>query len=199
MCFLDSLFHYAELFSNLITWQVLVLIIFIFIRKKLFELINNISSIKNNSVEISFKNNNDLTKQVAGLAGINIEANQLSNKRVLWVDDMPDNNSLFIEFLKVNSAVVVERESTESALMELEKNCFDIIISDMYRPIDGERAGLDFFNRINELNYSPSANKYIFCGTRNAKTYKGEANEIGVKITSNGNELLKEIFKNLNL
>ena len=124
MCFLDGLFHYAELFSNLITWQVLVLIIFIFIRKKLFELINNISSIKNNSVEISFKNNNDLTKQVAGLAGINIEANQLSNKRVLWVDDMPDNNSLFIEFLKVNSAVVVERESTESALMELEKKLF---------------------------------------------------------------------------
>lgn len=69
----------------------------------------------------------------------------------------------------------------------------------MYRPIDGERAGLDFFNRINELNYSPSAKKYIFCGKRNAKIYKGEANEIGVKITSNGNELLKEISKNLNL
>jgi CheY-like chemotaxis protein len=61
-------------------------------------------------------------------------------KRILWVDDNPDNN---IYERRAMAAYNVQFElalSTEEALSKLRQTAFDAIISDMHRPRDSQAA-----------------------------------------------------------
>lgn len=64
----------------------------------------------------------------------------LHGARVLWVDDHPENNAWERELFRALGVVIVSVESTESALASMEKEIFDLLISDIQRarePMDG--------------------------------------------------------------
>jgi CheY-like chemotaxis protein len=65
---------------------------------------------------------------------------QLRGKRILWVDDKPENNDSERLALTALGLVVVDVRSTDEALRRLQKESFDVVISDMKRG-DDEFAG----------------------------------------------------------
>jgi CheY-like chemotaxis protein len=78
---------------------------------------------------------------------------RLRAKRVLWVDDEPENNEYGIRALQSQGAEVVESRSTAEALQEIERSDFDAIITDQLRHEDGrrnDRAGYDLMSALKE-------------------------------------------------
>ncbi len=69
-----------------------------------------------------------------------ISLNELAGRKVLWVDDNPDNNIFETEALQALGIEVEFATSTSEALRKLQGNEYDAIISDMARPED-DRAG----------------------------------------------------------
>jgi len=68
-------------------------------------------------------------------------------RKILWVDDQPDNNSFEVEALQSLGFKVDFATSTPEALHKLEQGSFDLIISDMNR--SGEvRAGFSLLTRL---------------------------------------------------
>jgi len=76
-------------------------------------------------------------------------------KKILWVDDVPENNEYFINIIRENSVEVVLCLDTDSALREFRKSpySFYLIITDMSRkekrkddtePKQYLEAGIDF-------------------------------------------------------
>lgn len=110
------------------------------------------------------------------------------NKRILWVDDRPKNNSYLVALLEERGARVDIAMSTEKALEKLKKTQYDIAITDVDRP-EGERAGIDLTKIIKTL--IPNMPIYIFCGSWAARNLREEAlNSGATEITSSGTTLL---------
>lgn len=70
--------------------------------------------------------------------------------RILWVDDIPENNTAERESFEALGIEVVAATTTEQALDFLRTKRFDLVISDMGRPPD-ERAGYTLLSKMNEL------------------------------------------------
>jgi CheY-like chemotaxis protein len=76
-------------------------------------------------------------------------------RRVLWVDDHPENNVYEAQALDRKDVVVDQVKSTAEALNALlhATNPYDAVITDMGRPQNGQdnpRAGLEFIERMRE-------------------------------------------------
>lgn len=201
MCTLNEIFNWLlKILSipSFLSWQIIVLSIFLYLRKPILKMLNEIQSLRYNSIELLFKNHS-LKNQFNKLIGVSDSSN-LDGIKVLWVDDEPDNNSLLIEYLKGNNAIVIEARNTKDALNYIKNEKFKIVISDMHRSIDGENAGLDLFNKIQEQNKNmyQAIKKYIFCGEYNVQRHKENSDKLGIKITSSGEKLIKLILKDLN-
>ena len=69
--------------------------------------------------------------------------------RILWVDDIPENNAAEKESFEALGIEVVPATTTEQALDALRTKRFDLVISDMGRPPD-ERAGYTLLSQMNE-------------------------------------------------
>lgn len=111
-----------------------------------------------------------------------------SSKRILWVDDLPKNNSYLVASLEERGAKVDVAVSTQEGIEKFKAIPYDIVISDMGRP-EGDHAGLDLLKRIRELN--PSVPFFIFCGGWAARNLRKEALAAGItEITSSGTTLL---------
>lgn len=59
---------------------------------------------------------------------------------VLWADDRPDNNRYERQALEAFGVRFVAATSTEDALAQLQRQTFDVVISDMGRPRDPRAA-----------------------------------------------------------
>ncbi|MBD7917028.1 hypothetical protein H9657_01865 [Cellulomonas sp. Sa3CUA2] len=78
-----------------------------------------------------------LVERAAGLR------ERLTDFRILWVDDSPENNQIERRFLRRAGATVVNALSTEEGLQELRRDDIDVVITDFRR--DGKRdAGIEF-------------------------------------------------------
>lgn len=86
-----------------------------------------------------------------------------NKKRILWVDDNPGNNTLLVNDFRKNNIAITEVLDTASALKLLQKNLYDIIISDIGRGKERE-AGIDLLRRVKELDISTP---FIFYTTKN--------------------------------
>lgn len=114
-----------------------------------------------------------------------------SSKRILWVDDLPKNNSYLVALLEERGAKVDVATSTQEGVEKFKAIPYDIVISDMGRP-EGDHAGLDLLNKIHELN--PDVPFFIFCGGWAARNLREKALSAGVtEITSSGTTLLSHL------
>lgn len=81
------------------------------------------------------------------------EIGQLGGKRVLWVDDEPQNNQHGINALQAQGVDVITRKTTREALEQVHMGKFDVIITDQLRYEDGirkDRAGYDLIGRLQQ-------------------------------------------------
>jgi CheY-like chemotaxis protein len=58
-------------------------------------------------------------------------------RRILWVDDQPENNRYHLAFLRRRGVVVVTAQSTAEALTLLRREPFDVVLSDTNRTEGG--------------------------------------------------------------
>jgi CheY-like chemotaxis protein len=107
-------------------------------------------------------------------------------RRVLWVDDNPQNNALLARSFRDLGIEVREASSTEAAMAELTKSRFGLVITDMGRPPDGE-AGLTLIERMRQARISVPV---IIYAAAWAEAHRGEEGMRGVSlITSRPNEV----------
>lgn len=102
-------------------------------------------------------------------------------KKVLWVDDRPENNVFERQALESFGIRFVLSTSTEEALSEVQQEGFDAIISDMGRPPD-QRAGYTLLKALRDQgNRVPFI---IYAGSR-APEHIAEARQRGAQGTTN--------------
>jgi len=113
------------------------------------------------------------------------------SKRILWVDDLPKNNSFLVASLEERGAKVDVAVSTQDGIEKFKAIPYDIVVSDMGRP-ESDKAGIDLAKRIHKLN--PHVPFFIFCGGWAARNLREEALAAGItEITSSGTTLLSQL------
>jgi DNA-binding NtrC family response regulator len=113
----------------------------------------------------------------------------------LWVDDRPENNRLEQRALRELGLEVQPATSTEEALAVLDRQPFDVVISDMGRPPD-PRAGYTLLEKMRERNdRTPFV---IYAGSR-APEHVAEARQRGaIGTTNRSSELVQLVAQALN-
>ena len=111
----------------------------------------------------------------------------IEGSRVLWVDDRPSNNRYERQALEALGVRVAIATSTEEALEQVERQAFDLIISDMGRPPDA-RAGYTLLDELRRRgNRIPLV---IYAGSR-ARKHVEEARAHGaLGATNSAHDLL---------
>ncbi len=113
------------------------------------------------------------------------------DKKILWVDDRPKNNSFLVASLQERGHAVDIALTTDEGFGMFKARTYDIVISDMGRPED-DHAGITLVKKIRELGSEVPF--YIFCGVWAARNLRDEAIEHGVTdITSSGTTLLSRL------
>lgn len=129
-----------------------------------------------------------------------IDFTLLTNKRILWVDNKPNNNILHHDVFSEFGTEIVLVKNTEDALEQLKNDSsFNLIISNLGRPKKGQfqenpREGIDFFIQIKDLKIP----KIIYTRPKNMIDYAEEAMKYGT-ITYGYIYLFKEIVRALKI
>jgi CheY-like chemotaxis protein len=82
------------------------------------------------------------------------EIGQLGGKRVLWVDDEPENNEHAIRALQAQGVEVITSRTTSDALTKAKASRFHAIVTDQLRIEDGmrnETAGYDLMRQLRDV------------------------------------------------
>ncbi len=109
-------------------------------------------------------------------------------KRILWVDDHPENNGSLQAALADQGFEIQNALTTEAAFQLFAPSAFDFIISDMQRGMD-RSAGLTLAHSIKQKD--PAQKFAIYCGADNAKRLAGREQEHNVDlITASPIELM---------
>ena len=121
--------------------------------------------------------------------------NTLKGKKILWVDDFPQNNDYPREMLEQAGVLFDLALETESAINILRNNKFDLIISDMGRG-NNYSAGLDLLKELKKMKISTPV--VIFASSRALNRFGEEARELGaIAVTSGITDVLNIVQKEL--
>ncbi len=109
-------------------------------------------------------------------------------RSVLWVDDEPEGNSLMISEMRKQQIAVTTVKSTQEALAAFQPGRFDVIITDMGRPLDGGKAGIELVNLIRKMDTQVPI--FIYCSKYAAEEFRDEALKAGAtEISSSQTDL----------
>jgi CheY-like chemotaxis protein len=114
-------------------------------------------------------------------------------RKILWVDDIPSNNSSLVRAFRDLDIAVTEVLSTEEGIQKAASERFDIVISDMGRPEGGE-AGLDLVKR---LRAAGAATPIIIFAAGWARGHRGEEAKYGVAKITNDADVVYTTVLNL--
>lgn len=113
---------------------------------------------------------------------------------VLWVDDRPDNNVHVRQALEAVGISFVLSTSTEDALDQINRQTFDLIISDMGRPPD-PRAG---YTLLDTLRASGNRTPFIiYAGSRSPEHQEESRQHGAIGCTNRPNELFEMVLSAL--
>lgn len=210
--------EYSELIKGIasILWPLIVVVIIIIFRPAVAGIIESARSrkftLKIGGQELSMEEVNqqqrnliaDLQTQVNELHK-KVEGSEISSRlttapvrklaerrrSILWVDDQPKNNSVFVQQLSDRGITVDLAFSTADGLAKFSRGQYGLVISDMGRRENGTYnadAGLDLLRSIREKNNDIPF--IVFCSSRGVREYRGEAIAQGATaITSSTTEL----------
>ncbi|MDO9707761.1 response regulator [Paracraurococcus lichenis] len=115
-------------------------------------------------------------------------------KRLLWVDDTPSNNDYLVRAFRDLGVDVVLAKSTQEGENALASESFDVVITDMSRPPEGE-AGLAFAKKIREMGIKIPI---IIYASYWASQHKGQESNFGVSlITNDPSAVYSEVLKRM--
>jgi CheY-like chemotaxis protein len=114
---------------------------------------------------------------------------RLSDARILWVDDRPENNLYERRALEAFGVRSTLSTSTEDALRKSELSPYDAIISDMGRPPD-PRAG---YTLLDALRKRGDRTPFVIYAGSNAPEHKAEARKHGALGSTNRPEELFQL------
>jgi len=117
-----------------------------------------------------------------------------SGRRVLWVDDHHSNNSYERDALEALGIQIVLVQSTEDAIALLQRDRFDVIISDMIRQAD-PKAGLTLLDLLRKRGiHTP----YIIYSVPVAPDQQAEVwRRSGLGVTSKPDDLLLMVLESI--
>lgn len=119
-------------------------------------------------------------------------ADNLIGKSILWVDDTPANNTLAMRALAKLQLNVEQETSTEAGLEALQRQHFDLVISDMGRS-GNMRAGYDLLKAIRDRG---SKVPFLIFSSSDRPEFRREAAERGAQLSTNDMlELIDTIIK----
>jgi ActR/RegA family two-component response regulator len=117
-------------------------------------------------------------------------------KRVLWVDDRPNNNIYERRAMEAYNVEFTLALSTDEALAHLKNNKFDAIISDMGRPPDPQ-AGYTLLGAVRTTDERTPF--FIYAGSRDPKHLR-EAIRRGAQGSTNvAAELIADVFQSIGI
>ena len=151
----------------------------------------------------------DVQRQVANIAagaGLteNVTTSQpTTQRRVLWVDDNPDNNALIVEQITASGTAVDQARSGQEALHLFAPGKYLAVISDMgRREADGRflaDAGLQLIKAIRQIAGDQPI--VVFCSRTAAEKYGKAAMDEGARLVTTSSTLLlselKKVIPNL--
>jgi hypothetical protein len=115
-------------------------------------------------------------------------------RRILWVDDRPNNNIFERKAMQSYSIKFELAESTGKALAKLKKTKFDAIISDMRRPPDMQ-AGYTLLEALRDSG--DSTPYFIYTEFDNPKHYRAAIAKGAQGSTNRSDKLIKGILDSL--
>lgn len=107
----------------------------------------------------------------------------LNSSKILWVDDNPTNNINEHLALQALGITITKVLSTEEALLELSKNSFDVIVSDMGR-LDDPQAGYTLLDKLQSKNHDTKISFIIYAGS-STSAHQAECRKRGCFGTTN--------------
>lgn len=132
----------------------------------------------------------ELQRQVKGAPEPEMRAD--APRSVLWVDDQPENNALFIDQLQTDGVTVDVARATAEGMERLGRRSYGAVITDMGRSEGGEHrpdAGLDLVRRVRATGDTTPV--LVFTSPRAVRDRGQEARDAGAQdITSSGTGLL---------
>src|SRR6266567_457485 len=117
---------------------------------------------------------------------------QLNRASVLWVDDIPENNTYERQALEALGIQFTVSTSTKDALEKVQREKYDVIISDMGRPGD-QKAG---YTLLKELKDMGNATPFIIYSASKRPQEVAEARRIGAFGYTNDPQELLELVVN---
>lgn len=149
------------------------------------------------SHSVEGKNGQTATEETRAAAGMVAEVitpgllRTAARAKVLWVDDCPDNNRYERQALEALGIRFSLATSTEEAMQRLDRDNFDVIISDMGRPPDG-RAGYTLLDRLSAIG---DRTPFIIYAASNKPEHVREARSHGaIGCTNNANDLFEMVL-----
>jgi CheY-like chemotaxis protein len=111
-----------------------------------------------------------------------------AGKRILWVDDHPENNTYEVQLFKSLGMIVDQSTSTANALSDLSRDTYDVVITDMRRGTDN-LAGYELLGGMNQRQIETPL--FVYSASSNAE-YRAQAMRKGAKgETNDPTELLQ--------
>ncbi len=148
------------------------------------------AAISKDSVMTSQAQINDVVRAVQASSTIAIESEDW-RRRILWVDDRPDNNRYERKAFEAMGIEFVLSETTDDALAQLKSHRFAAVISDMGRR-EGPREG---YVLLDALRIVDKTTPLFFYASSNAKEHKEEtARHGGQGCTNDGQELFRMVM-----
>jgi len=117
------------------------------------------------------------------------EPGDVWRRRILWVDDRPDNNIYERQVFESLGFTFELALSTDEALERLKDSRYGAIISDMGRP-EGPREG---YRLLEAVRASDRVTPFFIYASSNRPEYKREAAERGAQGSTNGASELVEL------
>ena len=113
---------------------------------------------------------------------------------MLWVDDRPENNSLLSRALQEVGAQVTTSVSTDDALSRIDRERYDLIISDVKRP-EARLAGYELLEAVRRRGLRTP---FIFYTSDANPNYAADARKRGAQgLTNNPRELFRLVMDNI--
>ncbi|MCA6118136.1 response regulator [Bradyrhizobium sp. WSM 1738] len=117
-----------------------------------------------------------------------VSLNDLAGRKVLWVDDNPDNNVFETEALQALGIEVEFVTTTSEAMRKLQKNDYDVVISDMTR-FEDEKAGYSLLNRLRD--FRPGTPFILYSSTNTPDQERAIVSQGAYGSTSRASELVE--------
>ena len=153
---------------GILWWLLALFVVLLFYRKIRDELLPNLSAFKAAGLEISFvretiahaiqlaEKSPKWPMQIPAedkekvLNRAKVHARLFKEAKFLWIDDLPENNRNEFKMLSRLGVDIDYALDTAEALAQLQKEKYDLILSDMARG-DNKKAGLEFLEAYKKL------------------------------------------------